>query len=85
MGIVRGFCGYRRENSFQKVAAKWWEWWAVGKSPRHVEYVLKRLKSGVFPAIGHSFMASITAAAVRTVLANKKRGARDVAKRAPRL
>jgi Arm DNA-binding domain len=22
------------ENSFERVARKWWEWWAAGKSPR---------------------------------------------------
>jgi Arm DNA-binding domain len=23
------------ENSFEKVARKWWDWWAPGKSERH--------------------------------------------------
>jgi integrase len=71
------------ENSFEKVAEKWWEWWAVGKSPRHADYVLKRLKSDVFPALGHKFIESVTAADVRTIMLTiEKRGARDVAKRA---
>lgn len=25
------------ENSFEKIARKWWEWWAAGKSPRHTD------------------------------------------------
>jgi len=23
------------ESSFENIARKWWEWWSVGKSPRH--------------------------------------------------
>ena len=25
------------ENSFENIARKWWEWWSVGKSPRHAD------------------------------------------------
>ncbi len=25
------------DNSFEKVARKWWAWWSIGKSPRHAE------------------------------------------------
>lgn len=71
------------ENSFENVACKWWEWWAVGKSPRHTNYVLQRLKSDVFPAFGHKFIDAVTAADIRQLmLAVEGRGARDVAKRA---
>ncbi len=71
------------ENSFANVACKWWEWWGVGKSPRHTDYVLQRLKSDVFPAFGHKYIDDITAADIRKLmLAIEGRGARDVAKRA---
>ena len=33
------------ENSFENVARKWWDWWAIGKSQRHADYVLRRLEA----------------------------------------
>ena len=39
------------ENSFEKIARKWWDWWSTGKSPRHADYVLRRLEADVFPGI----------------------------------
>jgi integrase len=71
------------ESSFEKIARKWWEWWSVGKSPRHADYVLRRLEADVFPALGPKFMDAVTAADIRKLmLAIESRGARDVAKRA---
>ena len=71
------------ENSFEKIARKWWEWWAAGKSPRHTDYVLRRLEADVFPAFGHKFIDNVTPADIRKLmLAVEGRGARDVAKRA---
>ena len=71
------------ENSFEKIARKWWEWWAAGKSPRHTDYVLRRLEADVFPAFGHKFIDNVTPADIRQLmLAVEGRGARDVAKRA---
>ncbi len=71
------------ENSFEKVARKWWEWWTAGKSPRHADYVLRRLEADVFPAFGHKFIDNVTPADIRKLmLAIEDRGARDVAKRA---
>ena len=71
------------ENSFEKVARRWWEWWAAGKSPRHADYVLRRLEGDVFPAYGHKSIDAVTAADVRElILGIEGRGARDVAKRA---
>jgi hypothetical protein len=43
------------ENSFEKVARNWWDWWAAGKSPRHTDYVLRRLEADVLRAFGHKF------------------------------
>ncbi len=38
------------DNSFEQVARKWWEWWAVGKSPRHTAMVMRRIEADIFPA-----------------------------------
>jgi integrase len=71
------------ENSFEKIARKWWEWWAAAKSPRHTDYVFRRLEADVFPAFGHKFIDNVTPADIRKLmLAIEGRGARDVAKRA---
>jgi integrase len=71
------------ENSFEKVARKWWDWWALGKSQRHADYVLRRLEADVFPSFGHKCIEAVTAFDVRNLmLAVEGRGAKDVAKRA---
>jgi integrase len=71
------------ENSFENVARKWWNWWSIGKSPRHADTVRRRLEADVFPAFGHKFIDGVTAADVRELmLAIERRDARDVAKRA---
>jgi hypothetical protein len=71
------------ENSFENIARKWWEWWAIGKSSRHADHVLRRLEADVLPAFGHKFIDAVTAADIRELmLAIESRGASDVAKRA---
>jgi len=71
------------ENSFERVALKWWELWSEGKAPRHADTVMRRLKGDVFPAFGHKFIDAVTAADVREVmLAIEGREAHDLAKRA---
>ena len=71
------------ENSFENIARKWWEWWSAGKSPRHTDYVIRRLEADVFPAFGHKLIDNVTRANIRKLmLAIESRGARDVAKRA---
>jgi integrase len=70
------------QNSFESVARKWWEWWSIGKSPRHADTVMRRLEADVFPAFGHKFIDAVMAADVRELmLAIERRDARDVAKR----
>lgn len=70
------------EDNFERVARRWWEWWAAGKSPRHADYVLRRLETDVFPSFGHKFVDSVTAADIRELMLTiEGRGARDVAKR----
>jgi integrase len=71
------------ERSFEKVARKWWDWWAAGKSQRHADYVLRRLEADVFPAFGHKLIDAVAAADIRNLMLTiEGRGARDVAKRA---
>ena len=71
------------DGSFEKTARKWWEWWSIGKSPRHTDIVRRRLEADVFPAFGHKSIDAVTAADVRELmLAIERRDARDVAKRA---
>jgi Arm DNA-binding domain len=56
------------ENTFEKVARKWWEWWSVGKVPDHAATVMRRLEGDVFPAFGHKFIDAVTAADVLEVI-----------------
>lgn len=71
------------QRSFEKIAHSWWEWWSIGKSPRHADTVMRRLKADVFPALGHKFIDTVTAADVRELMLRiERRDARDVAKRA---
>ena len=37
-------------NTFEVVARQWHEHWKGPKSPRHADYVLRRLEADVFPA-----------------------------------
>jgi hypothetical protein len=70
------------ESSFENIARKWWDWWSIGKSPRHADTVMRRLEADAFPAFGHKFIDAVTAADVRELmLAIERRDARDVAKR----
>ena len=71
-------------TTFQKIAEEEWHaHWSVGKSKRHADAVLRRLKSDVFPAIGHMPIAEIEAPVfVSMVKRIEQRGAHDIAKRA---
>lgn len=71
------------ENSFEAVAKAWLAQWSTDKSPRHVDYVLRRLETDVFIEIGKRPVSEIQApelvAMVKKIAA---RGAVDIAKRA---
>ena len=70
------------ENSFENVAREWWNWWRIGKSPRHADTTMRRMEADVFPAYGHKSVNEVTASDVRQLMiAVEKRDARDVAKR----
>jgi len=72
-----------QENSFEAVARCWHSNWAKSKTVRHAGYVLRRLESDVFPAIGSRPIAEIQAPELVAVMKDiEKRGAIDIAKRA---
>jgi Arm DNA-binding domain len=71
------------ENSFQGVATRWLEHWRHGKSPRHVDYVSRRIETYILPRLGVRPVAEIEAPeVVQMVKAIEARGAHDIAKRA---
>ncbi len=74
---------FAQENSFEAVARAWFASWAAARSPRHADYVLRRLEADVFPVIGKRPVSEIKApelvAMMKTI---EKRGALDIAKRA---
>ena len=71
------------ENSFQSVTTQWLEHWQVGKSPRHVDSVRRRMTADILPCLGARPIAEIEAPEL-VAMANaiQDRGARDIAKRA---
>jgi integrase len=71
------------ENSVQSVAAQWLAHWQVGKSPRHVEYIKRRMDADILPCLGPRPIAEIEAPEL-VAMANaiQDRGALDIAKRA---
>ena len=71
------------ETTFEPVARAWHEHWKSSKSPRHAEYVLRRLEADVFPEIGKRPIADLTAPILLAVAKKiETRGAVDIAKRA---
>ncbi len=71
------------ENSFQSLARLWLAHWQDGKSPRHVDYVKRRMDADIFPCLGARPIALIEAPElVAMTKAIEQRGARDIAKRA---
>lgn len=69
-------------NTFELVARQWWEHWKGPKSPRHADYVLRRLEADVFPALGGRPLASVTAPQLLAMAKGiEARGAIDIAKR----
>jgi len=71
------------ENSFQSITAQWLEHWQEGKSPRHVDYVKRRMETDILPCLGARPIEEIEAPEL-VAMANaiQDRGARDIAKRA---
>ena len=40
------------ENTFQHIANEWLEHWRGGKSPRHADYVKRRIEADILPCLG---------------------------------
>lgn len=70
-------------HAFEAVARAWFEHWKGPRSPRHADYVLRRLEMDVFPELGPKPIGDITAPQL-VAMAKKieSRGAVDIAKRA---
>lgn len=71
------------DDSFESTARQWWAHWSGPRSPRHADYVIRRLEADVFPALGARPVASITAPQLLAMAKKiEARGALDIAKRA---
>jgi integrase len=69
-------------TSFEVVAMSWWEQWRGTRSPRHADYVLRRLQLDVFPELGRKPVADILAPHILAMAKKiEARGALDIAKR----
>lgn len=69
-------------HSFEAIARAWFDGWKAARSPRHADYVIRRLEADVFPVIGHRPISEIQAPElVKMMKAIEKRGALDIAKR----
>jgi len=72
-----------KTNTFKVWGEKWWAHWHKDKSPRHAEYVSRRLDADIYPSIGSLPINEIEAhQVVDTIKAIAERGALDIAKRA---
>lgn len=70
-------------TNFEAVARSWHEHWKEPKSPRHADYVIRRLEADVFPAIGSKPIGDITAPQLLAMAKKiESRGALDIARRA---
>ena len=71
------------ESAFEKIAREWHEHQALGWTPRHSSYVLRRLEADIFPLLGDRAINEITAPELLGALREiEKRGAIDIAHRA---
>jgi integrase len=70
-------------TGFETVARAWFEHWKGPRSPRHAEYVIRRLEADVFPVIGRKPISEVTAPQLLAMAKRiESRGAIDIAKRA---
>ena len=69
-------------HSFEAVARAWFDGWKAARSPRHADYVIRRLEADVFPIIGSRPISEIQAPElVKMMKVIQRRGALDIAKR----
>jgi integrase len=72
----------RMGNTFESVARSWFDHWKGPRSPRHADYVLRRLELDVFPSIGAKPVSDITAPQLLAMCKKiESRGALDIARR----
>ncbi len=70
-----------QESTFAVVTKSWFDSWSKARSPRHADYVMRRLEQDVFPVIGKRPVAEIEATELVLMLKKiEKRGALDIAK-----
>ena len=73
----------RQGTNFEAVARAWFEHWKGPRSPRHADYVLRRLEADVFPSVGRKPVSEVTAPQLLAMAKRiESRGAVDIAKRA---
>lgn len=73
----------RLDTNFELVARAWFEHWKGPRSPRHSDYVLRRLEADVFPELGRRAIVDVTAPMLLAMAKKiEARGALDIAKRA---
>ncbi|AKQ56396.1 phage-related integrase [Bordetella hinzii] len=73
----------RASNSFETVAREWFEVWKADKADGHADKIIARLEKDIFPWIGGTSVAEITAPMVLEVLRRiEKRGVIETAHRA---
>ena len=73
----------KQGSTFEDVALRWVAHWRTDKSPRHAEYVERRMKADIFPSLGSRPIASVEAAdVVAMVKGIDARGAHETARRA---
>jgi len=69
--------------TFEGIARRWWHHWKAERNERYASYVMNRLETDIFPAIGGAPVSSIPTSAFRdAVKAIEARGALDIAKKA---
>ena len=69
-------------NNFELWAGKWFSHWQEGKSPRHADYVKRRLDADALPLIGSKPITEIDTDDVTGLIKTvANRGALDIAKR----
>ena len=72
----------RLGTTFEGVTRAWFEHWRGPKSPRHADYVMRRLEADVFPMLGSKPIADMTAPQLLAMAKKiESRGALDIAKR----
>lgn len=69
-------------TTFESVARSWFEHWKGPRTPRHADYVIRRLESDVFPVLGKKPIVEITSPQVLAMAKKiEERGALDIARR----